>query len=64
MRYMHVRGYLLMQVYLHPTLWKSLALEKEPDVLTEKPTQQSQQCCLPPEQTAHFLSHFSPPPQN
>lgn len=35
---MHVRGYLLMQVYLHPTLWKSLAPEKEPDVLTEKPT--------------------------
>ena len=42
MRYMHVWGYLLMQVYLHPTQWKSLALEKEPDVLTEKPIQQTQ----------------------
>lgn len=42
MRYMHVWGYLLMQVYLHPTQWKSLALEKELDVLTEKPIQQTQ----------------------
>ena len=61
MRCMHVRGYLLMQVYLHPALQKSLALEKDLDVLTEKPTQQTQQCCLPPEQTAHFLSHLSAP---
>ena len=61
MRCMHVRGYLLMQVYLHPALRKSLALEKDLDVLTEKPTQQTQQCCLPPEQTAHFLSHLSAP---
>lgn len=54
--------YLFMN--LHHALWKCLAPEKEADVLPEKPMQQMQRGCSPPEQTSSIpFTPFPAPTQ-